>query len=82
MMLLFPRALDDFDELLWELPLRDPSTAEAMKSQIGVLLGVLDQYALEMKNLSLAFFFSKEASADFVLFTPFSIISVSWNSYR
>ncbi|KAM0929337.1 hypothetical protein ACQ4PT_001450 [Festuca glaucescens] len=36
------RALDDFDELLWESPLRDPSTAEAMKSQIGVLLGVLD----------------------------------------
>ncbi|KAM0889385.1 hypothetical protein ACQ4PT_027727 [Festuca glaucescens] len=36
------RALDNFDELLRESPLRDPSTAEAMKSQIVVLLGALD----------------------------------------
>jgi hypothetical protein len=40
----FPRALDIFDELLQESPLRDPSTAEAMKSEIVVLLGALDQY--------------------------------------
>ncbi|KAM0889387.1 hypothetical protein ACQ4PT_027727 [Festuca glaucescens] len=42
MLPLFPRALDNFDELLRESPLRDPSTAEAMKSQIVVLLGALD----------------------------------------
>jgi hypothetical protein len=44
MPLLFLRALDDFDELLRETPLSDPSTTEAMKSQIGVALGALDQY--------------------------------------
>jgi hypothetical protein len=43
MLPLFPRASDNFDELR-ESPMRDPSTAEAMKSQIVVLLGALDQY--------------------------------------